>query len=378
MRELIYLFLEHVLAVRQATIDKLLDIPYAHVESYESSNDVVCQRRSEQKVCDALVYGSLIRGLQIAGLWPRKKPEEIHVSINQLASTLESLEIFDLSDVGSYYANTNHISCSIRNFQGQVRTDLLGIPCPVLDSHYRHMDAQKASPPIEIAEIERTSLISFKHGNVQIKVTYRDELVMGEVSSHCMAMASKVWENLIFNPRAKHQAKDKKSQGETEDKLDPGSIDQTHNNQCVEKEGPASETDKQGNSGMPVKEVDFRAENGEALILLLRIAHLHYSDIPKTLAYKTLLDVAVLCDRYNCVELVQPWLPRWLSDEEKSCKEAEHENWLFIAWVFGRDKVFSDLTANMVREATTNKKGKYLKFSGAKVSWPMPPKILSK
>jgi hypothetical protein len=52
-------------------------------------------------------------------------------------------------------------------------------------------------------------------------------------------------------------------------------------------------------------EVDFQDDNGEALLLLLRIAHLHYNDIPTTLAYKTLLDIAVLCDHYSCVELVE-------------------------------------------------------------------------
>ena len=105
-----------------------------------------------------------------------------------------------------------------------------------------------------------------------------------------------------------------------------------------------------------MKEVDFRDDDGEALLLLLRIAHHQYNDIPTTLAYKTLLNVAVLCDCYSYVELVEPWLSQWLSDEQKSSKEAEHENWLFIAWVFGRDKVFSDLAAKMVlrlRQMTT-------------------------
>lgn len=49
---------------------------------------------------------------------------------------------------------------------------------------------------------------------------------------------------------------------------------------------------------------------------------------------------------------------------------------MFIAWVFGRDKVFSDLAAKMVLEATTNDDGKCLTLAGAEVSRPMPPKIL--
>jgi len=169
------------------------------------------------------------------------------------------------------------------------------------------MEAQKASKPIEIAAIKSTHLFSFRHGNVQIKVTREDERIVGEVSSHCMVLASKVWESLIFDPLT-------------------GSVNQTQKSQHFEKQGPTDKNEKQGTSSRPVKEVDFRDDDGGALLLLLRIAHRQYNDIPTTLACKTLLDVAVLCDRYNCVELVQPWLSEWLSDEEKSSKETGHEN----------------------------------------------------
>ena len=241
------------------------------------------------------------------------------------------------------------------------------------------MEAQKAPRPMEIAAIKSAKLFSFRHGNVQIKVTHRDELVAGKVSSHCMVLSSKVWESLIFGPLTEHEAKDEKSQGGKEDNIEPGSVNhQTQKNQYVEKQRPTGENDKQGTSSRQVKEVDFRDDGGEALLLLLHIAHLQYNDIPTTLAYNTLLDVAVLCDRYSCVELVEPWLSHWLSDEEKSSKEAGHENWLFIAWVFGRGKVFSDLAFRMVREATTNDDSKCLTSSGAEVPGPMPPNILGK
>ena len=68
-------------------------------------------------------------------------------------------------------------------------------------------------------------------------------------------------------------------------------------------------------SVLPVEEVDFSDDNGEALLILLRIAHLRFHDTPTTLAYQTLLQVAVLCDQYQCINLVRPWLPQWLADE---------------------------------------------------------------
>jgi hypothetical protein len=94
----------------------------------------------------------------------------------------------------------------------QVHTALSGIPYPIVDSHYRDMEAQKASKPIEIGAIKDTKLFSFRRGNVQIKVIHQDELVVGKVSSHCIVQASKVWESLIFDPLTKHEKRDKKLQ----------------------------------------------------------------------------------------------------------------------------------------------------------------------
>ncbi|KAL7269957.1 hypothetical protein RUND412_007345 [Rhizina undulata] len=374
--------IERILAVRLATIDKLLDIPYVRIDRYENTKNTICQQRYNQKACDALVYGSLIRGLQIAGFWPRKKPEETHVSIDQLASTLDGLEIFVMPRIHQYdyyEVGSEHNSCSVHNFKQQVSGALSDIQYPVVGLHYRHMEAQKTSKPIEIATINTTKLFTFEHGNVKIKVTHQDELVVGKVSSHCMVLASKVWQNFIFDPLMKYQTKGEGSQGRKEGATEPGSVKQPYNNQDVEKQDPTWENDEQEeNSSGPVKEVNFRDDDGEALLLLLRIAHLQYDDIPTMLPYETLLSVAVLCDQYDCVKLVEPWLSQWLSAEEKSWKQAGHENWLFIAWVFGRDKVFSDLADKMVREAKTDDDGEILTSAGEEVSEPMPPGILER
>ncbi|KAF8861599.1 hypothetical protein BDZ45DRAFT_740062 [Acephala macrosclerotiorum] len=64
-----------------------------------------------------------------------------------------------------------------------------------------------------------------------------------------------------------------------------------------------------------------------------------------------LLQVAVLCDQYNCVNLVRPWLldTLWLKDEiAESLKDKQHK-WLFIAWVFGRELVFETLALTLVK-----------------------------
>jgi hypothetical protein len=132
------------------------------------------------------------------------------------------------------------------------------------------MEGQKASKPIEIGAIKSTNLFSFRHGNVQIKVIHEDELVVGKVSSYCMILASKVWKSLIFDPLTKYEEGDEKSRGGKEDNIEPGSVNETQKSQHFEKQSPTDKNEKQGTSSRPVKEVDFRDDDGKALLLLLR------------------------------------------------------------------------------------------------------------
>jgi hypothetical protein len=56
-----------------------------------------------------------------------------------------------------------------------------------------------------------------------------------------------------------------------------------------------------------------------------------------------------LCDFYDCVDLVQPWFESWLAEEETQSKVVGQEEWLSIAWVFGREEIFESLAKYLVR-----------------------------
>ena len=61
------------------------------------------------------------------------------------------------------------------------------------------------------------------------------------------------------------------------------------------------------------------------LLLLLRIAHLQFSKVPSTREFEAILNVAILCGKYNCVGLVRPWLPFWLVYEETQYNKPGYE-----------------------------------------------------
>jgi hypothetical protein len=206
--------------------------------------------------------------------------------------------------------------------------------------------------------------LTFDHCDIHLKVIYKGEAVIAHVSSVAMALASPVWKKFVFPPW-KPENKAPKTRSNPITKKRKTADTNESEEQCM-------------HNPSPVEELDFREDNGEALLILLRIAHLRFHENPITLPYETLLNLAILCNQYLCINLVKPWLPRWLEAEETPSRQLGRVNWLFIAWVFGREKSFNQWAKNLVQEVKTNDDGEFLTRSGNKISEPMPPGIIGK
>jgi len=59
------------------------------------------------------------------------------------------------------------------------------------------------------------------------------------------------------------------------------------------------------------REAHFFDDDPDALLILLNIAHLNFSQIPPRISWRTLLNIAVLCDKYDIVKLIRPWIGNW-------------------------------------------------------------------
>lgn len=53
-------------------------------------------------------------------------------------------------------------------------------------------------------------------------------------------------------------------------------------------------------------EMDLAEDDADALLYVLRIAHLQFRRIPETLDFIDLLNVAIICDKYDTVSIVRP------------------------------------------------------------------------
>lgn len=235
------------------------------------------------------------------------------------------------------------------------------------------------------------SLQSFDCSDIQVALIHCGQSVNLGVSSDALCLASPVWKEFVYPPfgtnagwKKERKAERKDNAAEGKSQADDKKGDQEPNRLVKDDEAEPNRqqnrTDPGGESNMAQRDpIDFTEDDGEALLILLRIAHLEFDKVPTTeLPFKTLLGMAALCEKYQCVRVVLPWLGGWLAKEDTESKKPLQEQWLYIAWTFGREKVFAELAAPLILEARTSEQARFLNASGEDIwHWDMmPPGIL--
>ena len=123
-------------------------------------------------------------------------------------------------------------------------------------------------------------------------------------------------------------------------------------------------------------EIAFPEDDAEALLVLLLAAHLRYQEVPQTLKYEQLLNLCIVCDKYDCVGLLRPWISKWETALKPLADHPGHEEWLFIAWTTGDETAFKRLARRLVQESYTNQSKQCLTVSGKVLRENMPPGIV--
>jgi hypothetical protein len=100
-------------------------------------------------------------------------------------------------------------------------------------------------------------------------------------------------------------------------------------------------------------EIPLPDDDVDAMLIVLRIAHLQFKEIPAKngLSLEDLLQVAIVCDKYDTVGLVRPFLDLhcWTENiaPDIEARTNCHPSWLFIAWTFGYDDSFNALAKHL-------------------------------
>lgn len=258
--------------------------------------------------------------------------------------------------------------------------------------HQQNHEHPRLDQPTDItmASLENPFTL-VEEGGTRIIVTYKKNRFVGMVSPYAMALASPVWKKFIFPPFRQMPPNSDTAifleRAGTTKNIDDTVVLETagtteSSEPVVTEKIPTMKLETSNLSVEPTEEIDFAEDPAEALLILLNITHFRFTTVPLTIPLHILSDIAILCDQYDCVHLVKPWLSQWLADESRGWKPAprvfggpSREKWLFIAWVFGREQVLKDFSSSLVRNLCT-----YGEDCAAleAIHGPMPPELLGR
>ena len=125
-------------------------------------------------------------------------------------------------------------------------------------------------------------------------------------------------------------------------------------------------------------EVEFSDDDLCTVEIILQIAHLRFDNLPTSLDFTDLLNLAITCHKYEVVGLVGPFLRSWAWPWSPVFRESGYEQWLFIAWVFGYQDTFETLTDHLAATTRSNSEGDCLTPDGILSNDRMPRLIVGK
>lgn len=97
-------------------------------------------------------------------------------------------------------------------------------------------------------------------------------------------------------------------------------------------------------SVLPMPEDDF-----EAMMILLKIFHMKYQGFSTPMSKNTLLQIAILCDKYDLSAPLSIWLDRWAGDGDLDLDVADS---LFCFYAFHMQARFVSLAVSLVKNIT--------------------------
>ncbi|KAF3922297.1 hypothetical protein ABW20_dc0107716 [Dactylellina cionopaga] len=113
-------------------------------------------------------------------------------------------------------------------------------------------------------------------------------------------------------------------------------------------------TEKFGNKELPI--LSLTDDDPGSVLILLKIMHYRSKTVPKTLTYEQLLDMAITCDKYDCVDVVCAWSDFWIESLLQGVEVAEvgNEGWLRIGYTFrdneGMNRVLEEVSQQIAKD----------------------------
>jgi len=98
-------------------------------------------------------------------------------------------------------------------------------------------------------------------------------------------------------------------------------------------------------------------DDAEAMTLLCHIFHFNYAALPEKPTLELFKNLALLCDKYDCVTplrfVSEQWLQIW---QREAMAEKHFETLLFISYIFDRATPFSAFSTKIIKQFAGNLK----------------------
>ncbi|KAF3214915.1 hypothetical protein TWF679_004693 [Orbilia oligospora] len=110
--------------------------------------------------------------------------------------------------------------------------------------------------------------------------------------------------------------------------------------------------------GRQLRVLSLPDDQAEAMLIILKIIHYETKSISKTLSYQLLVELAVVCDKYDCARIVHPWPDTWIPNlinaRDHDLSKVGQEDWLLIGHIFptvrGIAKLVRELSVKLAKE----------------------------
>jgi hypothetical protein len=135
--------IESMLKIRAETVEKLSRILFTWLKHFEQSTKPLGLRTHGREACDAVIYGSIARGIQKTSLWPLTTSDKFKLSIEGMVNMLKAIKIHCLQEPRGKSVEWSHINCKTLNMDLVVAEILEAVWNPVLDCHRLHMKEQR-------------------------------------------------------------------------------------------------------------------------------------------------------------------------------------------------------------------------------------------
>lgn len=112
----------------------------------------------------------------------------------------------------------------------------------------------------------------------------------------------------------------------------------------------------QRSAGGKLDPIPLPDDDAEAVTILCHIFHFNYAALPAKPELKLFKNLALLCDKYDCVAPLRFISEQWLLKWEATAQEEELEILLFISYVFDRAERLAALSTRIVKEFGGNLK----------------------